>query len=294
MSGDTAMPGGTHRWTRKRVVARAALAAATVLIVPMVATAASATPGVSVAAKARTHSGPKATVVLVHGAFADASSWDGVIRRLQQRGYPVVAVANPLRDLDGDSAYVSSVLDGIPGPVILVGHSYGGEVSTNAAVGHANVKALVYIAAYAPDQGESGLALTGQFPGSQLGTNLLTHAFPASGGGSDVEGTVNPAAFHAVFAADLPKGTAAAMAAEQRPVALGALAAPSGVPAWKTIPSWYLVAGSDRAIPPAAERFMAKRAGAHTIEIKGASHVVMISHPGRTTDLIMKAAEATS
>ncbi|MFJ2648475.1 alpha/beta fold hydrolase [Streptomyces sp. NPDC087420] len=290
-------PGDSRRWTRKRMVVPALLAL-TVLVVPVVATAASATPEaparVSTTAKAPASTTAKPTVVLVHGAFADASSWDGVVKRLQRQGYPVVAVANPLRDLGGDSAYTSSVLDGIPGPVVLVGHSYGGEVITNAAVGHPNVKALVYVAAYAPDQGESGLTLTGKFPGSRLGANLVTHAFPVPGGGSDVEGTVNPVAFHEVFAGDLPKSRAAAMAATQRPVALAALGTPSGVPAWRTIPSWYLVAGSDLAIPAAAERFMAKRAGAHTIEIKGASHVVMMSHPDRTTDLITAAAKATS
>ncbi|MFJ8996513.1 alpha/beta fold hydrolase [Streptomyces sp. NPDC102279] len=208
-------------------------------------------------------------MVLVHGAFADASSWSGVTRRLQRQGYTVVAAANPLRDLDGDAAYVSSVLDGITGPVVLVGHSYGGEVITNAAVGHPNVKALVYVAAFAPEQGESGLALTGRFPGSQLGAHLTVRPFPQAAGGTGSEATVDPAAFHAVFAADVPDRTSEEMASAQRPVALAALAAPSGVPAWKTIPSWYLVAGSDQAIPAAAERFMAQRAGAHTTEVKG-------------------------
>jgi len=278
----------TYRRVKRRVAAPMLLAVAAALVATTTATAAPAT------ATAAASTRPKPTIVLVHGAFADASSWRGVIERLQGKGYTVVAVANPLRDLGGDSAYVSSVLDGITGPVVLVGHSYGGEVITNAAVGHANVKALVYIAAYAPDQGESGLALTGRFPGSKLGANLIVRDFPLSGGGTEQEGTVSPAAFHAVFAADVPHGTAAEMAAAQRPVALAALATPSGVPAWKTVPSWYLVAGSDQAIPPAAEEFMARRAGAHTIEIKGASHVVMISHPGRTADLIVDAARTTT
>jgi pimeloyl-ACP methyl ester carboxylesterase len=173
--------------------------------------------------------------------------------------------------------------------VILVGHSYGGEVITNAANGHPNVKALVYVAAFVPDQGESGLALTARFPGSRLPTSLLTRPFPGG-----VDGYVDPAKFHAVFAADLPSSTSALMAAAQRPVSLAALAGPSGTPAWKTIPSWYEVAGSDQAIPAAAERFMAKRANAHTIEVKDASHVVMISHPARTAGLIIDAAKATS
>jgi pimeloyl-ACP methyl ester carboxylesterase len=249
---------------------------------------AAVSPGAS-AAPTEASSPAKPTVVLVHGAFADSSGWNGVVQRLQHAGYPVIAAANPLRDLNGDSAYVSSILSTIPGPVILVGHSYGGEVITNAANGHPNVKALVYIAAFAPDQGETGLVLTARFPGSQLPTALLPRPF--NGG---VDGYVNPAKFHAVFAADLPATTSALMAATQRPVNLAALAAPSGTPAWKTIPSWYEVAGSDQAIPAAAERFMAKRAKAHTIEIRDASHVVMISHPAPTADLIIDAARATS
>jgi pimeloyl-ACP methyl ester carboxylesterase len=231
---------------------------------------------------------PKPTIVLVHGAFADASSWNPVIARLQRLGYPVVAEANPLRDLNGDAAYLSSVLSAIPGPVILVGHSYGGEVITDAAVGHPNVKALVYIAAFAPDQGESGVSILSKFAGSKLPQTLVVRPYP---GGA--EAYINPAQFRAVFAADLPAEQTAIMAASQRPVGLAALETPSGVPAWKTIPSWYLVAGADQAIPPAAEEFMAERAHAHTEVIPGASHVVMISHPDQATLLIVEAAEAT-
>lgn len=280
---------GRRRWAAPAVLA------AVVLFVPAAASATTANAAPAATTASHHASGaPKPTVVLVHGAFADASSWNGVTRRLQHEGYTVVAAANPLRDLAGDAAYVSSVLDGITGPVVLVGHSYGGEVITNAAVGHPNVKALVYVAAFAPDQGESGLELTGRFPGSQLGAHLSVHSFPQADGTSGTEATVDPAAFHTVFAADLAKATSAEMAAAQRPVALAALAAPSGVPAWRTVPSWYLVAGSDQAIPAAAERFMAQRAGAHTVEVKGASHVVMVSHPARTADLIVRAADATS
>ena len=228
-------------------------------------------------------------MVLVHGAFADSSSWDGVISRLERRGYPVIGVANPLRGLAGDSAYVSSVLDTIPGPVILVGHSYGGAVITDAAVGHSNVKALVYVAAFAPDQGESGLAILGQYPGSRLPPALTVRAFP---GGQDAY--VDPADFRQVFAADVPAGKARLMAAGQRPVALAAFAEPSSTPAWKTIPSWFLVAGADQAIPPAAEQAMARRAGSHTEVVRGASHAVLVSHPGATAHVIEAAARATS
>ncbi|MEU8206666.1 alpha/beta hydrolase [Streptosporangium sp. NPDC049046] len=235
----------------------------------------------------------KPTVVLVHGAFADASSWSKVVARLQEAGYPVIAPANPLRDLAGDSTYLSSVVSSIDGPVILVGHSYGGAVISNAATGHPNVKALVFIAAFAPEEAESALDLTGRFPGSQLPTSLITRQYPLPGGGTGTDAYIAPAAFRTAFAADLPARDTALMAATQRPAALAALGSPSGAPAWKAVPSWYLVAGADRAIPPAAQRFMAKRAGAHTSEVREASHVIMISRPETTVAVITAAARAT-
>ncbi|GAA1993168.1 alpha/beta hydrolase [Catenulispora subtropica] len=285
-------PSAAHpgRWARKRVAIPAVLAVAA-LVAPAVASA-SAAPDPHPAAAAATRHGPKPTVVLVHGAFADSSSWNGVIARLERDGYPVIAAANPLRGLDSDSAYVSSILSTIPGPVILVGHSYGGAVITNAAVGHANVKALVYIAAFAPDQGESALGLTGLNPGSQLGAALVVRPYAVTGGGG-ADGYVDQTKFREVFAADVPAPTADLMAAEQRPVALAALQGASGVPAWKTVPSWYLVAGADQAIPAATEKFMAERADAHTVVIPNASHAVMVSHPDKTEDLIVAAADAT-
>jgi pimeloyl-ACP methyl ester carboxylesterase len=276
---------------RRRKLMLSALAVGTLLAVPALS---AATPGGSAsAAHAATASAapstPRPTVVLVHGAFADSSSWNAVISRLERRGYPVIGVANPLRGLAGDSAYVSSVLDTIAGPVILVGHSYGGAVITDAAVGHPNVKALVYVAAFAPDQGESGLAILGKYPGSQLSPALTVRPFP---GGQDA--CVNPADFRQVFAADVPAGKTRLMAAGQRPVALAAFEEPSSTPAWKTIPSWFLVAGADRAIPPAAEQAMALRAGSHTEVIRGASHAVLVSHPDATAHVIEAAARATS
>lgn len=283
------VPPHGNRWFHRRVAIPAALAVA-VLTVPAVSPASSAPAPSAVSAQAR-HA-PKPTVVLVHGAFADSSGWSGVVARLRHDGYPVIAAANPLRGLDSDAAYVSSLLDSVPGPVVLVGHSYGGEVITNAAVGHANVKALVYIAAFAPDQGESGLALVGLNPGSRLGEALVVRPYAVAGGGG-ADGYVAPAKFRAVMAADLRGSDAELLAAQQRPVDLAALQAPSGVPAWKTIPSWYLVAGADRAIPAATEKFMARRAGAHTVVVDGASHLVMLSHPGRVENLIVEAAEAT-
>ncbi|MFF5358480.1 alpha/beta fold hydrolase [Streptomyces scabiei] len=235
----------------------------------------------------------KPTVVLVHGAFADSSSWNKVVAKLQRAGYPVIAPANPLRDLTGDAAYISSVVSTIPGPVVLVGHSYGGEVISNAAVGHPNVRAMVFVAGFAPEQGESGLDLTGKFPGSLLPTSLLTRTFPLPGGGTGTDAYIDARKFRTAFAADLPVRETALMAATQRPASLAALGEPSGPPAWKSLPSWYLVAGADQAIPAAAQRFMATRAKSHTVEVKSSSHVVMLSHPDATTDLIVAAARST-
>ncbi|MFC8449236.1 alpha/beta fold hydrolase [Kitasatospora sp. NPDC057223] len=278
-------------WFRKRVVIPAALAVAAVAVpaVSPAVSSASASPA-PVAAQSRHSARP--TVVLVHGAFADSSSWSAVLARLRHDGYPVIAAANPLRGLDSDSAYVSSLLATVPGPVVLVGHSYGGEVITNAAVGHPNVKALVYVAAFAPAEGESAVELTGLNPGSRLGAALVVRPY-AVAGGAGADGYVDPAQFRAVMAADLRAADTELLAAEQRPVDLAALQAPSGVPAWKTIPSWYLVAGADQAIPAATERFMAERAGARTVVVDGASHLVMLSHPGQVENLIVQAAGAT-
>lgn len=264
-----------------------ALAAAALLAIPASSEAAS-TLATGTGTGIATSAAAKPTIVLVHGAFADSSSWDGVIARLERAGYPVLAVANPLRDLAGDAAYLSSVLDTIPGPVVLVGHSYGGAVITDAAAGHANVKSLVYIAAFAPDQGESALGITGEYPGSQLPTSLVVRPYP---GGQDAY--IDQAAFQKVFAADVPARRARLMAAEQRPVALAALGAPSSAPAWRTVPSWFLVAGADQAIPPAAEQAMAQRAHGHTVTIPGASHAVAVSHPDAVADVVEAAACAT-
>jgi pimeloyl-ACP methyl ester carboxylesterase len=231
----------------------------------------------------------KPTIVLVHGAWADAAGWNGVAERLQRQGFSVVAHANPLRGLATDSSYLSSVLDTIEGPVVIVGHSYGGAVLTNAATGHPDVKALVYVAAFAPDTGDTIGGLIGMNRGSLIGPDtLVTRPFP---GGAD--GYIKPEAFREAFAGDVPEQAARLMAAEQRPASLGILGEVSdATPAWKTIPSWYMVATNDHTIPPATERFMAKRAGSTTVEVKS-SHVAMISHPGAVTDLILTAVRAT-
>jgi len=230
------------------------------------------------------------TVVLVHGAFADSSSWNGVTAALQSRGFAVVAVANPLRGLKADADYVAGIVSSIPGDVVLVGHSYGGAVITNAARDRSNVKALVYVAAFAPDAGETALQLSGQFPGSTLGAALSAPVMLRDGG-KDLY--IQQSKFHLQFAADVAERDARLMAAGQRPITEAALTEGSGDPAWKTIPSWFIHGAADKNIPPAAMRFMAQRAGSrHTVEIKGASHVVMTSHPHDVARMIAEASNA--
>lgn len=244
-------------------------------------------PGVAAAA-----SGSKPTIILAHGAFAESSSWNGVTSRLLSKGYPVIAVANPLRGVRVDSVYLASVLEKTPGPVILVGHSYGGAVISNAAVGKANVKALVYVAGFAPDQGESLGALGAKFPGGTLGATLAPPTALADGS-KDLY--IDQSKFHAQFAADLSSSEAAVMAVTQRPIVASAFDEPSGPPAWKTTPSWFIYGSRDKNIPPALQPFMAKRAGAKGIvEVEGASHVVMISHPDLVAKMIEQAASAVS
>ena len=230
----------------------------------------------------------KPTIVLVHGAFADSSSWNGVVKILEKDGYPVVAASNPLRSLQGDAKSVADLLSSIKSPVVLVGHSYGGPVISQAAVGHSNVKALVYVAAFAPESGESTAALAGRFPGSTLGPTL---APPVSltDGGKDFY--IQQDKFHDQFAADVSQEDARLMAATQRPVTEAALNEESGDPAWKNIPSWFVYGDKDKNIPSKALSFMAERAHSKkTVVVKGASHVVMVSNPKVVAKLIETAA----
>jgi pimeloyl-ACP methyl ester carboxylesterase len=228
------------------------------------------------------------TIVLVHGAFAESSSWDQVIDRLLDKGHPVTAVANPLRGLAADAACVSDHVRSIEGPVLLVAHSYGGAVMTNVDRDAGEIIGLVYVAAFAPLPGESCFELSAVFPGSTLGDAL--RAVPRSDGTTDL--TIVHERFHEQFCADVPAPQAARMAATQRPATQEALVEPSGErPLWKEVPSWFIFGEEDRNIPKELEHYMAERAQAHrTIEIPGASHAVSVAHPGATADLILHAA----
>jgi pimeloyl-ACP methyl ester carboxylesterase len=234
----------------------------------------------------------KPTVVLVHGAFADSSSWNGVIKDLEGDGYRVVSAANPLRGLHTDAAYVRSVLDSVSGPVVLAGHSYGGSVMSEAADGHPNVKALVYIASFLLEQGESTGQLAAKFPGAQLGTALDTVPFPLAAGGTGNDLYIKQEEFRRVFAADVPENITNLMAATQRPITSAALEEPAEKAAWKTIPSWNMITTQDLAIPAESMRFMGERAESHNVEID-ASHAVTVSEPEAVADLIDEAARAT-
>ncbi|MEU8613398.1 alpha/beta hydrolase [Actinoplanes sp. NPDC048791] len=230
------------------------------------------------------------TVLLVHGAFAESASWNGVTERLTAAGHDVIAVANPLRSLAGDAAYVRDLITSIGGPVVLVGHSYGGMVITEAAAGNDAVTALVYVCAFAPDTGESALDLSTKFPGSTLGDALT--AYPVSTGGTEF--AIRKDAFHHQFAADVPDEQAALMYATQRPVTQVALSTglSTGQPAWKTVPAWFVFSDQDRNIPVALHRFLAERASARGVrEIAGASHALSVSQPDAVAETILEAAK---
>ncbi len=232
----------------------------------------------------------KPTIVLVHGAFADASSWNGVIAKLEKDGYPVVAVANPLRSIKDDADYVRRIVEGIRTPVVLVGHSYGGSVISEAAKKGGNVKSLVYVSAFSPEVGETALGLSGKFPGSTL-SSALGETVEQAGGAKDLY--IQQSKFHHQFAADVPAKDAKLMAAEQRPVTDVALGEANTNAAWKDIPSWSVYGSADKNIPPEALAWMAKRANAkEAVVVNGASHVVMVSHPDKVAKVIEDAATA--
>lgn len=233
------------------------------------------------------------TVVLVHGAFADSSSWNGVIARLRSDGYPVIGVANPLRSLPGDADYLRDVLDSVDGPIVLAGHSYGGTVMSEAADGHPRVKALVFVASFLLDEGESTGELAGKFPGNELGTALRPVPVRGQEGQTVDDLYIEQEKFQPIFAADVPVDVADLMAITQRPIIADALADKATKAAWKTIPSWTLVTLQDLAVPAEAQRFMADRASSHTVEVD-ASHAVTVSRPDAVARLIDEAARATT
>ncbi|MGY1728342.1 alpha/beta fold hydrolase [Geodermatophilus sp. SYSU D01062] len=233
------------------------------------------------------------TVVLVHGAFADSSSWNGVIAELRRDGFPVVGVANPLRSLAGDAALLRDVLDSVDGPIVLAGHSYGGSVMSEAAEGHPRVRALVYVASFLLDEGESTGELAGRFPGNELGTALRPVPVRGPDGQTADDLYIEQDRFHTVFAADVPADVAALMAVTQRPIIGDALADKATKAAWKTVPSWTLVTRQDLAVPAEAQRFMAERASSHTVEVD-ASHAVTVSRPDVVARLVDEAARATA
>lgn len=266
---------------------RRSLASLGVLAVAIAALLAAAL--VPSAAQATGRHRAKPTIVLVHGAFADSSSFNGVVTRLHKDGYPVLSVANPLRGVKTDATYVSDYLKTIKGPIVLVGHSYAGMVISNAVRGNRNVKALVYVDAYAPDKGETATGLSGLFPGSTLGPTL--QQVPLTGGSTDL--LVRQDLFWQQFGADLPRSQGFQLAVAQRPILAAAFDEPAGTPAWRTVPSYFLIGTQDRNVPPALQEFMAKRANAKAVRRVKASHLAIISEPDVVARFIEKAARGT-
>jgi pimeloyl-ACP methyl ester carboxylesterase len=273
---------------RLRLIIAAVILAIAGLVTPLSQIASAGT----VEAAAAGH-GPKPSIVLVHGAWADTSSWNGVIQRLQADGYTVYAPPDPLQGLRYDSAYLADFLHSISGPIVLVGHSYGGAVITNAATGDPQVKALVYVDAFAPAQGQTLEQLLASRPGScAVPANLTVVPFPGAPSGVG-DAYIKQSAFPGCMADGLPAAEARVLAVTQLPIATIALTQKTGVPAWKTIPSWAVVGTADHAIPPALQLAMAHRAHAHITEVD-APHLSMVSDPGTVTNVILQAVRATS
>ena len=231
------------------------------------------------------------TIVLVHGAFADSSSWNDVIALLHRDGYPVIAAANPLRGLRADADYVRTLLDSIDGPIVIAGHSYGGSVMSEAADGNPRVQALVYVASFILEPGESTGELAAKYPGGELGPALNPVPLAAAGGPDAADLYIRQDRFRAVFAAAVPEEVAALMAVAQRPIVGDALEEKATRAAWKNIPSWNLVTLQDLAVPAESQRFMGERAGSHNVEIE-ASHAVAVSQPEAVARLIVEAARS--
>jgi pimeloyl-ACP methyl ester carboxylesterase len=275
--------------TRRQALATgAAVAGSAALVAPFASTAAAATVQDQPAAAT------KPTIVLVHGGYADSSCWDATIQELQQEGYTTVCGSNPLRGIPTDAPYIASLLDFISGPIVLVAHSMGGTVTTNAAAGKTNVKALVYIAAFVPDVGETQGQLITKFPGSEVQAVSVPVPYTKADGTTGTDLYLSKDG-QAAFAADIPTDAFRVLQATQRPFDEDSFTYRTTAAAWKTIPSWGLVAGQDKAIPPACERWMYGRANARkVVEVPHSSHVAMISHPKIVAGLIRDAAEAIS
>ena len=287
----------TSRLKRRTTVAAIAAATIAALAIAIPSGTALALRGTPAASSVSTAVAVKPTIVLVHGAWADASSFAPVTLALQKAGYTVRAAPNALRGVKEDSDYLKAYLaGGVTGPVVLVGHSYGGVVISNAAVGNANVKALVYVDAYAPDENETAADLTNKLPGSLLNAppqsvfNLFKYPDAPE---EDWDSTIKPPLFKKIFAAGLTNAVSNVAGATQTPIKLSALQTPSGVPAWKTIPSYFFIGTADMVIPPAEQRVMAKRANGVVVEAK-APHLSMLAKPAEITALIIKAAKATA
>jgi pimeloyl-ACP methyl ester carboxylesterase len=262
---------------------------AALMATPLGANAAAAT-----APAGKSGSKVKPTIVLVHGGYADSSCWNGTLQYLQDDGYTTICGSNPLRGIPIDAPYIGSLLDSISGPVVLVAHSMGGTVITNAAAGKSNVKALVYIAAFVPDVGETQGDLINKFPGSEVLPVSVPVPYTKPDGTTGTDLYLSPDG-QAAFAADISKDAFRLLQATQRPFDADSFIYPTTAAAWRTIPSWGLVAGRDKAIPPAAERWMYSRANFRkVVEVPTSSHVAMISHPQIVANLIEDAAKATS
>jgi pimeloyl-ACP methyl ester carboxylesterase len=278
--------------SRRQVLATGAavVGSAALMATPFGADAATA----ATAQAGKSGSKVKPTIVLVHGGYADSSCWNGTLQYLQGEGYTTICGSNPLRGIPTDAPYIGSLLDSISGPVVLVAHSMGGTVITNAAAGRSNVKALVYIAAFVPDVGETQGDLINKFPGSEvLPVSVpVPYTKPDGSIGTDLYLSKDG---QAAFAADVSTGTFRLLQATQRPFDADSFIYPTQAAAWRTIPSWGLVAGRDKAIPPACERWMYSRANFRQIvEVPTSSHCAMLSHPQIVADLIDRAAKATS
>jgi pimeloyl-ACP methyl ester carboxylesterase len=276
---------------RQVLAAGAALAgSAALMAIPLGVDAATA----ATAQAGKTGSRVKPTIVLVHGGYADSSCWNATLQYLQDEGYTTICGSNPLRGIPTDAPYIGSLLDSISGPVVLVAHSMGGTVITNAAVGRSNVKALVYIAAFVPDVGETQGDLINKFPGSEVLPVSVPVPYTKADGTIGTDLYLSPAG-QAAFAADISKGAFRLLQATQRPFDVASFSYPTTAAAWRTIPSWGLVAGRDKAIPPEAERWMYSRANFRkVVEVPTSSHVAMLSHPQIVAGLIQDAARAVS